>query len=63
MCSEMVLAISSRTLSLVALDFISPATIGSTPWRKSQMSLAISTRPIPPATTDTRRLRIEPMTR
>ena len=29
--------------------------IGSTPWRRSQMSLAISTRPMPPATTDTRR--------
>ena len=57
------MAISSRTLSLVALAFISSAMIGSTPWRKSQMSLAISTTPMPPATTETRRLRIAPTTR
>ena len=31
------------------------AMIGSTPLRRSQMSLAISTRPMPPATTETRR--------
>ena len=37
--------------------------MGSTPWRKSQMSLAIRTRPTPPATTETRRPRIEPTTR
>ena len=30
-CSEIDLAISSRTLSLVSFDFISVATIGSTP--------------------------------
>ena len=62
-CSAIDLASSSRTLSLVSLDFISVATIGSTPWRKSQMSLAMSTMPTPLATTETRRPRIEPTRR
>ena len=62
-CSANVFASSSWTLSLFSFDFISVAMIGSTPLRRSQMSLAMSTMPMPPATTETRRARTLPTMR
>ena len=62
-CSENVFASSSWTFSLFSLDFISVAMIGSTPWRRSQMSFAMSTTPMPPATVDTTRASTEPTRR